>query len=145
LDLVHFLVGQPLDLISTHLQSDGDLGTALESSAWLFGRAGPAWVRISVDRGGSAKTEVVQARLQGGEMWTADRAKLIDSLGTIHHQTDPSWARAERACLGDLATAVRSSGAVAPPDLWSHLATLQTVEAAYSQSKILGWQPMERE
>lgn len=136
LDLVHFVLGQPLELVSCFLESAGDLATEIESSAKLLGRCGTTWVRIEVDRHGGKRQEEVRVRTSEG-VWIADREQVISPEGDHFYQCSGSWEAAEFGRLAELAGAVTSKSHV-PVDLWEHLMAFELIERAYAMAHIHG-------
>ena len=136
LDLVHFLLGHPLELVSCSLTTSGDLALAIESAASVLGRCGKTWVRIDVDRHGSAKTELVHARTEEG-VWTVDREKVLRPDGSCLYHCSGSWEKAEAGTLASLAGAI-ATGKSEAMDLWEHLALFELVERAYASAYIHG-------
>ena len=134
IDMVHFLTNAPLQTISCNLWV-GDrpaAGDELETAATLFGRAGPTWVKVVIDRHGK-KSERVAAR--GRQVWEADRA-TVSCDGEIRFSCPESWDLALRGQLVTLMIACSSP--VSPVSLWDHLMGLRVVEQARSLSRIQG-------
>jgi predicted dehydrogenase/GNAT superfamily N-acetyltransferase len=136
LDLVHFLLGKPLEMVSCFLASGADLATGIESSATLLGRSGSTWVRVEVDRHGGRKLEEVRARTSEG-VWIADREQVLAPDGSVFYQCSGSWEAAESGRLVELAGAVSRGGRLTE-DLWEHLAAFELIERAYAISHIQG-------
>ncbi len=136
IDLVHFLLGIPLEMISCSLGAGGDLATGIESSAHLLGRCGATWVRLQVDRHGGEKTEQVLVATDEG-VWTADRGGVLHPDGTAFYKCEGSWESAEAGKLAELAVASRRSKCK-PEDLWEHLAAFELIEKAYALAHIHG-------
>ena len=141
LDLVHFLLGKPLEMVSCFLASGGDLAAGIESSANLLGRSGSTWVRVEVDRHGGKKIEEVRARTSEG-VWIADREKVRSPDGNVFYQCSGSWEAAESGRLVELAGAV-AQGRLLSEDLWEHLAAFELIERAYAISHIQGLEGFE--
>ena len=136
LDLTHFLLGRPLELVSCSLASDMDLATGIESSARILGRCGLTWVRLEVDRNGPGKSEEVRARTSDG-VWVADRERVTGPDGSAYYECPGSWEKAEHGTLASLAS-LAATGRCRGTDLWEHLALFETVEQAYSSARLLG-------
>lgn len=134
IDMVHFLTNAPLQTISCNLWV-GDrpaAGDELETAATLFGRAGPTWVKVVIDRHGK-KSERVAAR--GRQVWEADRA-TVSCDGEMRFSCPESWDLALRGQLVTLMIACSSP--VSPVSLWDHLMGLRVVEQARGLSRIQG-------
>lgn len=82
LDLAHFLLEQPLEMVSCTLEDSGDLPSGVETSARLLGRAGRTWVKIHVDRHGENKNEEVLARMKDG-IYRATREGVWNATGEL--------------------------------------------------------------
>lgn len=136
LDLAHFLIGEPLEMVSCSLMDRGDVARGIESAADVLGRAGQTWVRIQVDRHGSSKSEEVVAETTAGT-WMADREKVVSPENTVAFSCSGSWSLAEKGRLSDLAIAC-SGGATRPVDLWEHMSAFGIVEQAYGLASQLG-------
>jgi predicted dehydrogenase/GNAT superfamily N-acetyltransferase len=136
IDLVHFLLGNPLEMISCSLGEAGDLAAGIESSAHVLGRCGATWVRLQVDRHGGAKTEQILVATDEG-VWAADREGVRHPDGTAFYKCAGSWESAEEGKLAELAVASRRSK-VKPEDLWEHLAAFELIEKAYALAHIHG-------
>lgn len=136
LDLVHFVLGQPLELVSCFLEDSGDLAAGIESSAKLLGRCGTTWVRIEVDRHGGARREEVRARTADG-VWHANREQVLRPDGSVLYECSGSWEAAESGRLVELAEATAMERRQ-PVDLWDHLKAFELVERAYAMAHIHG-------
>lgn len=135
LDLVHFLLGVPLEMISCSLQDRGDLASGSDSAADLLCRAGRTWVRVQVNRQGH-KTEAVFAGTSEG-VYRADRGRVTAPDGSVIYECPRAWHSSERSRLSILASA-RLCGFGAEADLWEHLALFEIIERAYGMSAQLG-------
>ena len=136
LDLAHFLLGEPLEMISCSLMDHGDLARGIESAANLLGRAGKTWVRIMIDRHGNAKHESVTAQTVDGN-WFANRERVLNPSGSEEYSCEGSWNLAETGRLAELA-GYCGGKSILPNDLWDHLALMEIIEEAYSLASRLG-------
>ncbi|MEI7929257.1 MAG: GNAT family N-acetyltransferase [Verrucomicrobiales bacterium] len=136
LDLVHFLLDSPLEMVSCSLSAGNDLAVGIESAAQLLGRCGPSWVRLQIDRHGPAKTEEVMVRTDEG-VWKADRECVWAPDGSVFYECKGSWESAELGKLAELAV-VSHHPASSPGDLWDQLAAFELIERAYASSHIQG-------
>lgn len=136
LDLAHFLLGRPLELITCSLSAGTDLAADLESSARILARCGVTWVRLEVDRHGSGKDESVQVLTADG-VWTANRERVRSPDDSTLYQCPGSWEKAELGTLTSLA-ALSGRNRAGSVDLWEHLSLFETIEKAYSSARILG-------
>jgi len=136
LDLVHFVLGQPLELVSCFLENSGDLAAGIESSARLFGRCGTTWVRIEVDRHGGARREEIRARTADG-VWLGNREQVLRPDGSTLYECSSSWEAAESGRLVELAEGAARRDPL-PVDLWDHLTAFELVERAYAMAHIHG-------
>jgi predicted dehydrogenase/GNAT superfamily N-acetyltransferase len=136
LDLVQFVLGQPLELVSCTLEDSEDLANGIESSARLLGRCGTTWVRIEVDRHGNSRREEVLARTEDG-VWRANREQVIRPDGSLLYECKGSWESAECGRLVELAQATATKNSH-PVDLWDHLKAFELVERAYAMAHIHG-------
>lgn len=131
LDLAHYLLDGPVQPLNCFLEEGGDLGTNLESSAFVFGRSGMCWTRIAVSRHGPRKREQLTAQTKEG-LWRANRESVWAPDGSVVYSCEGTWELAERGRLAELAACV---GGTAPrEDLWEHLAAFEVIEEAYSLS-----------
>jgi len=134
IDMVHFLTDAPFQTVSCNLWV-GDrpaAGNELETAATLFGRAGPTWVKVVIDRFGK-KSERVRAR--GEQIWDADRAS-VRCDGETRFTCPESWGLALRGQLVNLMLAC--SAPASPVSLWDHLTGLRVVEQARSIARVQG-------
>ena len=136
LDLAHFLVGEPLEMVACSLRDQGDVAKGIESAADVLGRAGRTWVRIQVDRHGDSKSEEVVADTAEGS-WVADRERVIAPDKSVAYSCAGSWSLAENGRLSELAVCC-SGGPLRPADLWEHISAFGIIEHAYGLADQLG-------
>lgn len=135
LDLAHFLIGKPVELVSCSLRNREDLAADADSAADLLCRSGTAWLRILVDRH-SIKTEQVAVQTADG-VFIADRSGVASQEHGTLYTCPPAWHSAEKARLSALVAACLCP-ASAEGNLWEHLALFETVERAYGIASQLG-------
>lgn len=134
IDLVHFLLDVPIEVVSSDLWNGSAPAREreLETAAVVVGRCGPTWVRIEIDRCGE-KEEFVEAMTPVGTV-RADRSRLTVS-GVERLRCEHSWVGSMRAMLHELLRL--HEGEHRSVSLWDHLAVLSAVERAYALAP--GW------
>ena len=135
LDLAHFLIEKPIDMVACSLTKDCDLSSDIDSGAEILGRAGNTWVRCQVDRHGKKGEEVCAETIDG--VWVANREGVTSPDEAVAYACTGSWAMAERGRLSALAAACLQPEPTTS-DLWDHLALFETIERAYGLGSQIG-------
>lgn len=135
IDLVHFIAGSQLDILSCTLRV-GDrpaLGGELETGAVIYGRCASTWVRIELDRTGE-KEEHLVCKTQK-QVWSATR-EHVTADGVVQFTCERSWEKAEIGRLGQLSKACQMR--TSPPALHEHINILNIIEQAYQRTSMSG-------
>lgn len=137
IDLVQFLLGNPLELVAISLSHDGQpiRRGERETRASLLGRCGASWVRLIVSTEASAKCEKIEVETKRFR-WYVDRG-CVRRNGCEIFNCATSWKDAECGRLALLAAATLAKNAP-DVDLWDHLSALSVVERAYGLSPAEG-------
>ena len=138
-DLVHFLLGKSIDLVSCSLWSTDSLGNArpvmegeLESEARIMGRCGNTWVKIIINQGGK-KSEIVEA--VGKHRWHCDRTAILRN-GQPIFACEGDWELAISGRIGRFVLDLRKW--TSKFESWDHFSSLRIIEQAYSMPSQIG-------
>jgi predicted dehydrogenase/GNAT superfamily N-acetyltransferase len=142
IDLVHFILACPLDVISCNLWKGNcpAFSNEIENRASIVGRCGPTWVRIDIDRHGGKKAEYMDLHFEGQHFHaTREEVHINDRKEYICKR---SWEEAEEGVIARLAIEAKNPNP-SPPEFWEHYAVMQVIESAYALVATSGFQKSE--